>query len=275
MLNYPNIDPNIFKIGPWEIHLMGKSFLLGPLAFRWYGMMYLLGFAAAYWVLNRYVRRNPKGGFTQEDISDAVFYGALGVILGGRFGYILFYNLPYYFEDPRRILFVWEGGMSFHGGFLGTLAAMILFSHHKKIPFYKIADIAIIAIPIGLFLGRIGNFINGELYGRATDVPWCMKFPAGGSSCRHPSQLYEALLEGVVLFLFLLYLNRKKFPPGVKFWSFIAGYGFFRFIVEFFREPDSHLGFILGPFSMGQLLSFPMALTGAGMIIFLFRKRAV
>lgn len=275
MINYPNIDPNIFKIGPWEINILGKTHLLGPFAFRWYGMMYLLGFAAAYWILTRYARRDPKGGLTPEEISDAVFYGALGVILGGRLGYILFYNLPYYLENPIGVIKVWEGGMSFHGGFLGTLAAMILFSRHKKIPFYKIADMGIVAIPIGLFLGRVGNFINGELYGRATDVPWCMVFPAGGASCRHPSQLYEALLEGVVLFLFLLYLNGKKLPLGVKFWSFITGYGFFRFTVEFFREPDSHLGFILGPFSMGQLLSFPMALAGAGMILFLFRKRAV
>jgi phosphatidylglycerol:prolipoprotein diacylglycerol transferase len=261
MLNYPNINPNIFQ--------------LGPLAFRWYGFMYLLGFAAGYFFLSWQVKNKEGLSLSKEEIGDAVTYAAFGVILGGRIGYTLFYNFAYYFEHPVRIFYVWEGGMSFHGGFLGTLAAMVLFARHKKISFYQIADYAIPAIPIGLGLGRLGNFINGELFGRATDVPWCMVFPTGGAACRHPSQLYEALLEGLALFLILLYLNRKRLPSGVLFWSFIAGYGSFRFIVEFFREPDPQLGFILGPFSMGQFLSFPMAAFGFLMIVIsLNRKQA-
>ncbi len=259
MLNYPNIDPNIFQIG--------------RLAFRWYGFMYLLGFVAGYLFLSWQIKNKKGLSLSKEEIGDAVTYAAFGVILGGRIGYTLFYNFAYYFEHPVRILYVWEGGMSFHGGFLGTLAAMVLFARHKKISFYQIADYAIPAIPIGLGLGRLGNFINGELFGRAADVPWCMVFPMGGTACRHPSQLYEALLEGVTLFLILLYLNRKQLPPGVLFWSFIAGYGSFRFIVEFFREPDPQLGFILGPFSMGQFLSFPMAALGFMMIIFSLNRK--
>jgi phosphatidylglycerol:prolipoprotein diacylglycerol transferase len=261
MLNYPNIDPNIIKIG--------------PLAFRWYGFMYLLGFLAAYLVISWQIRHKKTVPLSKEDIGDAVTYGAFGVILGGRIGYTLFYNFSYYFEHPVRLFYVWEGGMSFHGGFIGTLIAMLLYARLKKISFYKIADIAIPAIPIGLGLGRIGNFINGELFGRVTDVPWCMVFPAGGPSCRHPSQLYEALLEGAVLFIILIFLNRKRLPDGVLFWSFISGYGAFRFFVEFFREPDPQLGFIFGPFSMGQFLSFPMGVLGAWMIIRLLRKKKI
>jgi phosphatidylglycerol:prolipoprotein diacylglycerol transferase len=259
MLNYPNIDPILFR--------------LGPLAFRWYGFMYLLGFIAGYLFLSRQVRVKKGLSLSNEDIGDAVTYAAFGVILGGRIGYTLFYNFSYYFEHPIRIFYVWEGGMSFHGGFLGTLIAMILYAKQKKISFFQIADYAIPAIPIGLGLGRLGNFINGELFGRATDVPWCMVFPNGGSFCRHPSQLYEALLEGLTLFLILLYLNGKKLPQGALFWSFIAWYGSFRFIAEFFREPDPQLGLILGPFSMGQFLSFPMALLGFGMILYLLIKK--
>jgi len=258
MLNYPNIDPVLFKIG--------------PLSFRWYGLMYLLGFSAGYFFLTRQVKRKGSLLLSGEAIGDAVTYAAFGVILGGRIGYTLFYNFSYYIHNPVHILYVWEGGMSFHGGFLGTLIAMILYARQRKISFFQIADLAIPAVPIGLGLGRIGNFINGELFGRVTDVPWCMVFPMGGPSCRHPSQIYEALLEGVVLFLLLLYLSRKELPRGVPFWSFIAGYGTFRFLVEFFREPDPQLGLVLGPFSMGQFLSFPMAILGFLMIFFSLRK---
>lgn len=260
MLNYPNIDPNIFKIG--------------PIALRWYGFMYLLGFTAGYWVLTWQSKHKKSLRLSKEDIGDAVTYAAFGVILGGRIGYTLFYNFSYYFEHPLRVFYVWEGGMSFHGGFLGTLAAMVLYAKHKKISFYKLADLAILAIPIGLGFGRLGNFINGELFGRATDVPWCMVFPMGGPECRHPSQLYEALLEGLLLFFILFFLNKRKLPDGVMFWSFITGYGTFRFFVEFFREPDPQLGFILGPFSMGQFLSFPMAVLGIFMIFQRLRRKA-
>ena len=260
MLNYPNIDPNIFKIG--------------PIALRWYGFMYLLGFTAGYWILTWQSKYKKSLQLSKEDIGDAVTYAAFGVILGGRIGYTLFYNFPYYFEHPLRVFYVWEGGMSFHGGFLGTLAAMALYAKHKKISFYKLADLAILAIPIGLGFGRLGNFINGELFGRTTDVPWCMVFPMGGPECRHPSQLYEALLEGLVLFLILFFLNKRKLPDGVMFWTFITGYGTFRFFVEFFREPDFQLGFILGPFSMGQFLSFPMAALGVFMIFQRMRRKA-
>jgi phosphatidylglycerol:prolipoprotein diacylglycerol transferase len=191
---------------------------------------------------------------------------ALGVILGGRTGYILFYNLSYYMDNPLRVFAVWEGGMSFHGGFIGAVLAGLFFVRKMKAGFFRMADIVAPAIPIGLFLGRVGNFINGELYGRVTDLPWGMVFPGGGPLPRHPSQLYEAVLEGPLTYLILRLVGRKERGDGAVFWSFIALYGLFRFFVEFFREPDQQIGFILGPFSMGQMLSFPMFLLGAGMV---------
>jgi phosphatidylglycerol---prolipoprotein diacylglyceryl transferase len=252
-MNYPHIDPVFLRIG--------------PLQFRWYGLMYILGFLAAYFVIRKGAERK-KIPLTKDDVADLVFAVALGVILGGRLGYVLFYNLSEYLAHPLKVFAVWEGGMSFHGGLAGAVVGGFWFARRKKIDFMTLADLGFLSAPIGLFLGRLGNFINGELYGRVTDVPWGMVFPdpRAGNLPRHPSQLYEAILEGPVLFCILWVLGRKKHPVGVVFWAFIALYGTFRFFVEFFREPDIQLGFIVSGFTMGQLLSFPMALFGAFMI---------
>ena len=255
-LSFPEIDPVFFR--------------LGPLQFRWYGLMYLLGLLAAYFLVkHRAASRNIPLGTAQ--MSDLIVYAAFGVFLGGRLGYTLFYNTGYYLQNPLKILAIWEGGMSFHGGLLGVCIALSLFCYKKGFAAYTIADLAALAAPIGLGLGRLGNFINGELYGRPTDVSWCMVFPRGGSACRHPSQLYEAALEGMVLFGILWFLGRKATPPGTVFWGFFAGYGIFRSFAELFREPDAHLGFVLGPMTMGQLLSFPMILLGLTMILVGYR----
>ena len=248
---FPAIDPVFLR--------------LGPLEFRWYGLMYIIGFIAAYFIIAAGARRR-KLPLTSEDVGDYLFAGALGVILGGRLGYILFYNLSFYLENPLKIFAIWEGGMSFHGGLLGAIVATALFARKKNIRFYAFTDVCVLSGPVGLGLGRIGNFINAELYGRVTDVPWGFVFPGGGNVPRHPSQLYEAVLEGPVLFALLWALSRKSPPAGVVSWSFIAGYGLFRFIVEFFREPDMQLGFVVQLFSMGQLLSMPMALLGGIMV---------
>ncbi len=253
---FPVIDPVFFR--------------LGPLQFRWYGLMYVLGLLAAYVLIKRRAaaRHVP---LSHVQLSDLILYAALGVFLGGRLGYTLFYNGAYYLQHPVKILAVWEGGMSFHGGLLGTCLAIWLFCYKKGFPVYTIADLAAQAVPIGLGLGRLGNFINGELYGRPTDVAWCMVFPHGGEACRHPSQLYEMMLEGVVLFAVLWVIARTPKPPGTIFWSFVAGYGIFRSVIEFVREPDAHLGFVLGPLTMGQLLSIPMILLGLVMIRVTYR----
>lgn len=254
---FPEIDPVFFS--------------LGPLKFRWYGLMYLLGLTGAYFLIRARARAKHIS-LTQEQLSDLIVYAALGVFLGGRLGYTLFYNPGYYLEHPLSILAVWEGGMSFHGGLLGTCVAIWIFCRRKGFAVYTIADLAAQAVPIGLGFGRMGNFINGELYGRSTDVDWCMVFPQGGDACRHPSQLYEAGLEGVALFLLLWMVGRRDTPPGTVFWGFIGGYGLFRSFVELFREPDAHLGFLLGPLTMGQLLSVPMVLLGGIMILQGYRK---
>ncbi len=251
MIPYPNIDPVFFRIG--------------PLSFRWYGMMYALSFISAIFII-RYIALKKAIKISQEQISDLMLYGAIGVILGGRLGYVLFYNPGYYFSNPSKIIAVWEGGMSFHGGLIGAILGGIYFCRRFNFPIYQIADVAIVPAPLGLGLGRIGNFMNGELFGRETDVSWCMIFPGGGDVCRHPSQLYEAGLEGGALFVILWFLSKRNLAPGVVFWSMILGYGVFRFIVEFAREPDAHIGFLMGIFSMGQLLSTPMILLGLFMI---------
>lgn len=256
-MQFPTIDPVFFRIG--------------PLAFRWYGLMYIFGFAASYFIISAEARRRNQA-MTRDDVADMIFTVALGIVLGGRLGYVLFYNLSSYLEQPLKIFAVWEGGMSFHGGMAGTVIAGWWYVHKKKIPFFRMADIVAMSGPVGLFFGRIGNFINGELYGRATDVPWGMVFPGGGPSPRHPSQLYEALLEGPILLLVLWLTSRKNLPDGAVFWTFIAGYGLFRSFVEFFREPDAQLGLFLGSVSMGQLLSLPMFVLGAAMIVVTFRR---
>ncbi len=258
-MTYPQIDPIIFQVG--------------PLAVRWYGMMYLLGFLGGFLVMC-HVARLRNYPLDRERISDLLFYAVLGVVLGGRFGYVLFYNPAYYLHHPLEILSVWEGGMSFHGGVLGVLTAILLFCRHKQVPFLVVSDLAVAAVPVGLGLGRIGNFINGELWGRVTDVPWGMIFPGAGSSPRHPSQLYEAGLEGVVLFVLIYCLHRLKVRRGVPSFSFLLFYGLFRFTVEFFRQPDRQLGFLWGGATMGQLLSLPMIIVGAGALLLIYRRPA-
>jgi phosphatidylglycerol---prolipoprotein diacylglyceryl transferase len=258
-LPYPHIDPVFLK--------------LGPLQFRWYGLMYLLALAAAYVIIRR---EAPRRGvtFTKDQLYDLVVYAAVGIFAGGRLGYVLFYNFSYYLQHPSKIIAVWEGGMSFHGGLIGTIIALSVFCWRRGFPAARVADLAALAAPIGLGLGRLGNFINAELFGRPTYVPWCMVFPGGGPECRHPSQLYEAGLEGVLLFSVLWVISRMRTPPGTIFWSLITGYGLVRMVVEFFREPDLHLGYILGPFSMGQVLSLPMILIGAVMLAVGFQKKS-
>jgi len=256
---YPNIDPVLVALGPIQL--------------RWYGLMYLIGLTAAYFLVQRKVTH--KGlAIRKDQVYDMVVYAAFGVFLGGRIGYTLFYNFSYYIQNPLKLLAVWEGGMSFHGGLIGTAIALIWFSRRQGIPTYTVADLATAVTPIGLGFGRIGNFINGELYGRSTDVNWCMVFPTGGSACRHPSQLYEAALEGLTLFVVLWWIDRRRTPPGTIFWTFITGYGISRLTVELFREPDQHLGFILGPITMGQVLSLPMVLVGITMLILGYYKNS-
>ena len=254
---YPQIDPVFLR--------------LGPLEFRWYGLMYICGFLAAYFIIKAGVKR--KGlALAKEDVADLIFTVAVGVILGGRIGYILFYNLSYYLEHPMKLFAVWEGGMSFHGGLAGAVLATLYFIRKHKVRFYPLADIGFLAAPVGLGLGRVGNFINGELYGRVTDLPWGVVFRGGGSLPRHPSQLYEALLEGPVMFLILFAISRKVNKDGVVVWAFIALYGLFRFLVEFVREPDEQIGYLFGALSMGQMLSLPMFLLGAAMVVQRYRR---
>ncbi|MGD0585958.1 MAG: prolipoprotein diacylglyceryl transferase [Oryzomonas sp.] len=258
-MRFPHINPVFLSIG--------------PLQFRWYGLMYVLGFVATYFILRSEVRRKQLP-LTKDDVADLVFFGAMGVVLGGRLGYILFYDLGVYLADPLQVFAVWKGGMSFHGGFLGVILSFVLFSRRKKIPFWTLIDMAAQCAPVGLGFGRIGNFINGELYGRPTDVPWGMIFPGGGELPRHPSQLYEAFLEGLVLFFMVRIMARRSDVTGIPAWTFCAGYGLFRFIVEFFRQPDAQIGTFLDFFSMGQLLSLPMFLVGSFMIFRLSRRES-
>jgi phosphatidylglycerol:prolipoprotein diacylglycerol transferase len=255
-------------------HLSPVFFEFGPLQFRWYGLMYLIGLTAAYFLITRRVKQ--KGlALSRDQIYDMVVWAALGVFIGGRLGYTLFYNFSYYVQHPAKFFAVWEGGMSFHGGLLGTIVSLMWFSKRQGIPIYTIADLAASVTPIGLGFGRLGNFINGELYGRPTDVPWCMVFPAGGPACRHPSQLYEAGLEGLLLFTVLWLVGRKATPPGTLFWTFLTGYGLCRIVVEFFREPDAHIGFIFGSISMGQMLSLPMIVIGIFMLTLGYQRHAM
>jgi phosphatidylglycerol:prolipoprotein diacylglycerol transferase len=244
---------------------------LGPIRVTWYGLMYVFGFFASY-LLVRYQMKRKDFGVSKLEVENLYFYLILGLIIGARLGYVLFYDIKMYLKDPLEIFAIWHGGMSFHGGLIGVLLVGILFSWKNKKSFLKIADLFIVTAPIGLGLGRIGNFINGELYGRVTRVPWAMIFPTDNDHLpRHPSQLYESGLEGGVLFLILWFLKDKKLPTGGLLAVFLSLYGLFRFFVELFREPDPQLGFILGPFTMGQTLSAFMII--GGIILFLYLKR--
>lgn len=248
MLTYPNIDPIAFSIG--------------PLAIRWYGISYLLGFLAAYaWCYYRRQKATPP--WKTEDIADVLFYFALGVIFGGTLGYLLFYDPSRLLHDPLSLLRFWEPGRSFHGGLIGVMLALYIYCRVKKRRFWAVADFIAPAIPLGLASGRIGNFLNAELWGRVTDVPWAMVFPGAGPLARHPSQLYEFALEGVLLFLILAWYSKKPRAEGSVSGLFLICYGVFRIFVECFREPNVTQGFIWGDFlTMGQLLSIPMILLG-------------
>ncbi len=244
---------------------------IGGIQLRWYGLMYMLGFIVAYFIMRRLVRQRPLP-LSRDDIYDLLFYLILGLMGGGRIGYVLFYDIGTYLENPLSIVAIWQGGMSFHGGLIGMTLAAILIVRKKGWKFWEIADLTAVAVPIGLGLGRIGNFINGELYGRASTLPWAMVFPDGGGVARHPSQLYEALLEGLALFLIVRWVYHLNLRPGAALWTMVSVYGLFRFSVEFLREPDAHIGFDLGPFTRGQLLSFPMLLVGTYFLVRTLRQ---
>ncbi|WP_068977380.1 MULTISPECIES: prolipoprotein diacylglyceryl transferase [Aeromonas] len=247
------------------------AFSLGPLSVRWYGLMYLFGFAFAMWLAGRRADA-PNSGWTRNEVSDLLFYGFLGVILGGRVGYVLFYNFDLFLADPTYLFKIWTGGMSFHGGLIGVITAMVWFAHKTKRHFFTVADFVAPLIPFGLGVGRIGNFLNGELWGRVTDVPWAIIFPEAGPEPRHPSQLYQFALEGVVLFIILNLFWRKNPPRGAISGMFLLFYGLFRFLVEFVRQPDSQLGLYFQEISMGQILSTPMIIAGALMIWVAYKR---
>ncbi len=256
MLHFPDIKPYIIKIGPIQI--------------RWYGLMYLFGFLSSY-LLIKYQIKKKSLYFKKKDIDDLFLYVILGLILGARIGYVIFYNISFYLKSPLEIIAIWHGGMSFHGGLIGVLIAGILFCIKRNIDFWLLSDLVIVTAPIGLGLGRLGNFFNGELYGRTTTLQWGMIFPDAGSSPRHPSQLYEMFLEGVVLFVILWLIKDRVKISGALLCIFLILYGAFRFIAEFFREPDIQIGFIMGVFTMGQVLSIIMII--AGITVYAIRKR--
>lgn len=257
-LTFPQIDPVIFEIG--------------PIGLRWYGLMYLLGFIFARWLGVRRAKQ-PQSGWTVEQVDNLLFSGFLGLFLGGRIGYVFFYQFKLFLADPLYLFRVWEGGMSFHGGLIGAIIAMLICSKLQHRHFWQTTDFIAPLIPFGLGMGRIGNFINDELWGRVTDVPWAVLFPSGGYLPRHPSQLYEAFLEGFVLFIILNIYIKKPRPMGAVSGLFLLGYGVFRFIVEFFREPDVQLGLYFGQhISMGQILSTPMIILGAIIMLWAYRQ---
>lgn len=249
------------------------AFTLGPLVVRWYGLAYVAGFLLAGLVLSR-LNRRWEIGLSKDQLLDVVLAAVIGLIVGARLGYVLFYGGTEYIREPIKILATWSGGMSFHGGLVGILLAGWIMSRRLKVPFLRLTDMGAVGAPIGLFLGRVTNFVNGELWGRVTDVPWGVVFPSGGPLPRHPSQLYEALLEGLVLFVVLVLLSRKKRADGFMLGVMMSLYGVFRIAVEFLREPDVQLGFIAGPFTMGQILSAPMVLVGVWLVWRALRKPA-
>jgi phosphatidylglycerol:prolipoprotein diacylglycerol transferase len=252
---FPVIDPVLVEIG--------------PLVIRWYALAYIAGILIG-WRVARVLAQRPPVVATKEQVDDFITWVTLGIIIGGRLGYVLFYRPGYYVTAPWEALYVWQGGMSFHGGALGVIIAAWLFSKRNGIDWVAFADRVVCVVPIGLFLGRLANFINSELWGRATDVPWAMVFPNGGPEPRHPSQLYQASMEGACLFTLLMLLARSeriRARPGILSGTFLAGYGVARIIGEFFRQPDAHLGFLFAGATMGQILSVPMILVGAWLIL--------
>lgn len=281
-LAFPKFDPIIFSIGPVSLH--------------WYGLMYLVGFVFAMWLAVRRASK-PNSGWTKDEVENLLYAGFLGVFVGGRVGYVVFYNLPLFLDNPLYLFKVWDGGMSFHGGLMGVILVMAWFAHRTQRTFFQVSDFIAPLIPFGLGAGRLGNFINGELWGRVTtDTPWAMLFPGSRSEDiaiatatadatllpllnqydvlpRHPSQLYELMLEGVVLFIILNLFIRKPRPMGAVSCLFLLSYGTFRIIVETFRQPDTQLGLFNGMISMGQILSIPMVVAGIMMMVLAYRRR--
>ena len=267
VIPFPHIDPILVHIG--------------PLAVRWYALAYIVGIIAG-WFYARAIIASPRlwGGaapFTVVDFDDFIIWVTLGIILGGRIGYVLFYNFPHFAAHPAEIVALWKGGMSFHGGFIGCVLAVVLFAWRRDIPFLSLGDVTTAVAPIGLFLGRLANFINGELWGRPTDVPWAMIFPNGGPIARHPSQLYEAGLEGLVLLLVLGVLVRfgALRRPGLVTGAFALGYGDARIFCELFREPDAQLGFLWVGMTMGMLLCIPLILAGFAVIAYALTRAPI
>ena len=260
MLNYPAIDPVAIAFGPLQI--------------RWYGISYVVGILLAWWLLNLRAIRQPHKAWNNEQVSDLIFYGAVGLIIGGRLGSALFYNFPYYLANPIDIFKIWQGGMSFHGGLVGGLIAVGIYGRRINRGFFEVTDYMAPVVPVGLFFGRIANFVNGELWGGPSTLPWAMVFPnprAGGIP-RHPSQLYEALLEGLVLFIILWCYTSRPRPTMSATGLFLLGYGVFRSAIEFVREPDAHIGYLAFDWlTMGHVLSFPMIIAGVLLIWFAYR----
>ncbi|PWC21154.1 prolipoprotein diacylglyceryl transferase [Brenneria roseae subsp. roseae] len=281
-LAFPQFDPVIFSIGPVALH--------------WYGLMYLVGFVFAMWLAGRRANQ-PGSGWKKDEVENLLYMGFLGVFVGGRLGYVLFYAFPSFLENPLYLFKVWDGGMSFHGGLVGVICVMLWFARKTKRHFFQVSDFIAPLIPFGLGAGRLGNFINGELWGRVTtNTPWAMLFPGSrsedlelavsnpqwqaifnqyGMLPRHPSQLYQMLLEGVLLFIILNVFIRKPRPMGSVSGLFLIGYGLFRIIAEFFRQPDAQLGLFGGFFSMGQILSLPMVIVGILMMVWAYRREPV
>lgn len=259
-LTFPSFDPIAVSIGPFAI--------------RWYALAYIAGILMA-WRYCRWLASRPPEQLSARAIDDFLFWATIGIVIGGRLGYVLFYKPGFYLANPLEIVFLWRGGMSYHGGMLGVAAAILLFARSQKVPFTVLSDVVAAAAPIGLFLGRIANFVNGELFGRPTDVPWAMAFPMGGPVLRHPSQLYESGLEGIALFIVLYVMVRRGAlrTGGLLTGAFLSGYAIARLIAEMFREPDLHLGYLAGGVTMGQILSIPMLLAGIGFIVWARRAQ--
>lgn len=279
---------------PYFVNFDPVALTLGPLSIHWYGIMYLVAFGC-FWALASYRARQAQSGWSEVEVSDLLFYGALGVVLGGRIGYLIFYDLQYVIQDPHRIYRIWTGGMSFHGGLLGVLVACLWFARKTGRGFFQVIDFVAPLVPPGLFFGRLGNFFGGELWGRLSDAPWAMIFPkainlpmlspaeleaayqAGvlNDQARHPSQLYEAGLEGLILFIILWLYSRSPRPTAAVSGLFLVGYGAFRAFVEYFRQPDEHIGFLAGNWlTMGMVLSVPLILAGAVIMIVAHRRTA-